>query len=270
MIEDFLNQQDQYRHALAMLIGMPRLFVIVMLAPFLGTAVVTGQLRMVLVTSMYLLLHNYIVSTLPDISAAEFAISLTYGVIVIKEIVLGLLIGYLGALLFWAIQSAGFFIDNQRGASSAEGSEIISGDSISPTGGLFFQSVVYLFFAGGGFLSYLSIIYMSYEIFPPGQMLTINIDMAVALFYADKLGWIFLHMLLLASPIAVACLLTDVSLGLINRFASQLNVYVLAMPIKSGLASLLLVFYFAVFVGLMPNLYSDINGFVIDLGGMLK
>ncbi len=270
MFEDFASNPEHFRHALAILIGMPRLFIIVMLAPFLGTAVVTGQLRMVLVTAMYLILHNYIFETLPEVSSLELAINLDFTYIVVKEIVLGLLIGYLGALLFWAIQSAGFFIDNQRGASSAEGSEIISGDSISPTGGLFFQSVVYLFFAGGGFLSYLSVVYMSYEVFPPGQLLPIKITMSVALFYAAKLGWVFLHMLLLASPIAVACLLTDVSLGLINRFASQLNVYVLAMPIKSGLASLLLVFYFAVFLGLMPNLYSDINGFVIDLGGLLK
>ncbi len=270
MLEEFANSPELFRHALAILIGMPRLFIIVMFAPFLGTAIVTGQLRLVLVGSMYLVLHNYIVDTLPFTESLGIAINLDFTIILVKEIVLGMLIGYLGALLFWAIQSAGFFIDNQRGASSAEGAEIISGDSISPTGGLFFQSVVYLFFAAGGFLSYLSVIYMSYEVFPPGELLTINIDYTVALFYASKLGWVFLHMLLLASPIAVACLLTDVSLGLINRFASQLNVYVLAMPIKSGLASLLLVFYFAVFVGLMPNLYSDINGFVIDLGGLLK
>ncbi len=269
MIEDLILQLDIYRHIMAVLIGMPRLFVIVMLAPFLGTAVVTGQLRLVMVGSIYLILHNYILSYIPNINDFSSILTLESTFLIFKEIALGFLIGYLGALLFWSVQSAGFFIDNQRGASQAEGADISSGDTVSPIGGLFFQSVTYLFFATGGFLTYLSIIYTSYQIFPPTEFMAMNINLPLALFFASKMSWLFLTMLLLASPIAVACLLTDISLGLVNRFASQLNVYVLAMPIKSGLTAFLLCFYYLVFLAFMPKLYKEINGFVLMLEEML-
>ncbi len=269
MFEQLIAELNLYQHAIAVLIGMSRLFTIVMLAPFLGSAVVTGQLRLVMVGSIYLILHNYVVATLPPVESLNLVITLEFAAIMLKEVALGLLIGYLGALLFWAIQSAGFFIDNQRGASQAEGADISSGESISPTGGLFFQSVSYLFFVTGGFLSFLSVVYTSYEIFPPAELFALNIDLNLALFFGEKLGWLFLHMLLLASPIAVACLLADISLGLVNRFASQLNVYVLAMPIKSGLASFLICFYYVVLLSMMPKLYEDVNGFILTLEHLL-
>ena len=79
------------------------------------------------------------------------------------------------------------------------------------------------------------------------------------------MSWLLLMMLLLSGPIVVACLLTDVSLGLINRFASQLNVYVLAMPIKSALASFLLIFYFAVLMTDAPERFA---AFGIDVSAL--
>ncbi len=270
MIEELITYLNLYQHAVAILLGMPRLFTIVMLAPFFASAVVTGQLKLVMVGSMYMILHNYVVSTLPAIESLNIVMTLEFIAIMIKEVILGLLIGYLGALLFWAVQSAGFFIDNQRGASQAEGPDISSGESTTPTGSLFFQSITYLFFATGGFLSFLSLIYSTYLIFPPTELFAFNIDISLSLFFAEKLGWLFLNMLLLSAPIAVACLLADVSLGLVNRFASQLNVYVLAMPIKSGLASFLICFYYVIMLALMPQLYEDVNGFVRNLEGLLQ
>jgi type III secretion protein T len=65
-----------------------------------------------------------------------------------------------------------------------------------------------------------------------------------------------LQTFLLAGPVAAICLLTDVSLGLINRFASQLNVYVLAMPIKSGMAMFILVAYYSLLLSLGPELFG--------------
>ena len=59
--------------------------------------------------------------------------------------------------------------------------------------------------------------------------------------------------------LVVACLLTDISLGLINRFASQLNVYVLAMPIKSGVAAFLMLFYFMMLLSNATGLFDGVK-----------
>ena len=45
----FLQELGVYGHLTALLLGMPRLFALVTVAPFLGSAVVTGQIRLLLV-----------------------------------------------------------------------------------------------------------------------------------------------------------------------------------------------------------------------------
>ena len=171
----------------------------------------------------------------------------------------------------WTIQCAGFFIDNQRGASMADGADPLSGEQTSPLGSFFFQSAVYLFFSTGAFLTLLGVVYASYEIWPVTRLIPLNVfrDIDVPLFFAGRVGWLMLMMLLLSGPIVVACLLADVSLGLINRFASQLNVYVLAMPIKSGVAAFLMLFYFMMLLSNAAGLFDGIKQDVQQLRMLL-
>jgi len=51
--------------------------------------------------------------------------------------------------------------------------------------------------------------------------------------------------LLLAAPVLVAMFLAELGLALVSRFTPQLQVFILAMPIKSGLAMLTLGLYVA-------------------------
>lgn len=264
---------DGYRHLTAVLLGMPRLFTIALVAPFFGASVVTGQVRLVLVLALYLPLHPMIVGSLSPEASLSAALSLETGgrlaLLLCKETLLGLMIGFLGGMAFWAVQSAGFFIDNQRGASMAEGTDILSGEQSSPMGQLLFQSLTCLFYASGAFLAFVGVIYASYELWPVARPLPAEFTMALPLYFAGKVGWLMGHMLLLAGPISVACLLTDISLGLVNRFASQLNVYVLAMPIKSGLAAFLICFYFGLLLSHAPELFDFIRESILTLPNLL-
>lgn len=258
------------RHILAFLLGVPRMLMIFQVAPFLGSSVVTGQLRMVIVISLYLILHPMILDQLPEVvhlDASQIGVFFAFG---FKEIILGFLMGYLAGLIFWAIQSAGFFMDNQRGASQAEGADPLSQDSTSPTGSLLFQGAVYLFFVTGGFMAFLGVIYASYRLWPVLSFLPLQWSIQIPLFFAERVSWLILQMMLIAGPVAIACLLTDFSLGLINRFASQLNVYVLAMPIKSAITVFLLFLYFSSLVILFESLFGEIGSSILQLKGLLS
>lgn len=257
-----------YDHLLAILLGTPRLFLIVQTVPFLGGSIVTGQLRVALVLACYLVLHPAVLAQLPAADGEGIALVGLYGVLLIKESLIGLLMGLLAGMVFWAIQSAGFFIDNQRGASMASSNDPLSSEQTSPLGSLLFQAAVYLFFASGAFLAFLGLVYSSYEFWPVSSLLPMKlfVNMQTPLFFADQVSQLMSTMLLLAGPIVVACLLTDVSLGLINRFASQLNVYVLAMPIKSAVAAFLLLFYFEVLMSGTFALFAKISSNMRQLG----
>ena len=186
----FLQELGVYGHLTALLLGMPRLFALVTVTPFLGSAVVTGQIRLLLVLALYLPLHPVIVSHLTDEITLSAALSLAVdgklALLLLKEAVLGLMIGFLAGIVFWTVQSAGFFMDNQRGASMAEGTDILSGDQSSPLGQLLFQSLVYIFYTSGAFLAFVGLVYASYGIWPVTQLLPLDVPQESAPVFCGK------------------------------------------------------------------------------------
>ena len=259
-----LLSYPSFEHIQAFVLGTPRLFMIMHTAPFLGSTLLPGHIRFTVVCACYLVLHPMLLANLPEWQGLAFGTSLELGILFLKECFLGLLMGLLAGMMFWGIQCAGFFIDNQRGAGMAAQADPLSGEETSPTGSFLFQSAIYVFFSTGAFFTFLGLIYASYEFWPVWESLPASLlrKPALGLFFAGKVADLTMDMMLLSGPIVVACLLTDLSLGLINRFASQLNVYVLAMPVKSGLASFLLIFYFSM---LMSGAVTIFDAFGTDL-----
>jgi type III secretion protein T len=261
---EYLLTHYTFEHLQAFVLGTPRLFMLVGIAPFFATNLLTGQLRFTVVCACYLVLHPMLLAHLPEWQGLTFGSAFDMGLLLMKEILIGYLLAMLAGMMFWGIQCAGFFIDNQRGAGMASQADPLSGEETSPTGSFLFQGAVYVFFSTGAFLTFLGLVYASYEFWPVWEFMPAAFirKPALALFFAEQVSELVLDMMLLSGPIVVACLLTDISLGIINRFASQLNVYVLAMPVKSGLASFLLIFYFGM---LMSGAVTIFDSFGTDL-----
>lgn len=261
IFETLADQFSIMEHVLAIILGTPRLFMIIQTVPFFGSSIVTGQLRVTVSISCYLIIHPMIFAQVMDPASigAEGSVFF-YAALILKEVLIGTLIGLTSGILFWAVQSAGFFIDNQRGLSQAAGADILTGEQTSPLGSFLFQAIVFVFFMTGSFMVFLHFIYTSYEAWPVLSLVPLQMVFSdeFPLWFASQVNYLMLLMLLLSGPIVMACLLTDFSLGLMNRFASQLNVYVLAMPIKSALASFLIIFYFAVLIQEVIPLFSSI------------
>lgn len=158
----------------------------------------------------------------------------------IKEIIIGFLLGFCAAIPFWAIDMAGFVIDNMRGASMATVLNPLMNVQSSIYGIIFSQVLTVLFLVSGGFNELLTSLYQSYNQLPPGSELYFSSDL---LSFINK-QWKLMSTLCLsfAMPAIVIMILVDLALGLVNRSAQQLNVFFLAMPIKSGLVLLLLLY----------------------------
>ncbi|AGK49368.1 type III secretion apparatus protein SpaR/YscT/HrcT [Burkholderia thailandensis MSMB121] len=155
------------------------------------------------------------------------------------ELSIGLVIGFCAAVPFWALDMAGFLIDTMRGASMASVLNPLLGQQSSMMGVVFSQVFSLLFMMFGGFHALLEALYASYLTLPPGAAFRFR---PAAL---DFLGqqWQLMYTLCLrfAMPAIVAILLVDMALGLVNRSAQQLNVFFVAMPIKSAFALLLMI-----------------------------
>ncbi|MDR2366685.1 MAG: type III secretion system export apparatus subunit SctT [Deltaproteobacteria bacterium] len=256
-LETIFTQDGYSRLALLLLLGMPRLTGALSVNPIFSGEIFSGQTKFAIVAAMFMIPAPVLAQEIPSILA--FGLGWPYYMaIIVKETVVGLAIGWVSGIVFWTVQSAGFLMDNQRGASMAAGQDPMSGQETSPLGSLIFQGVAVAFFLGGGFVAYLRLIWVSYTVWPLTSFIPAFGYGAGPLFFVSLVDWLMLQTLLLAGPVVAVCLLTDVSLGLVNRFASQLNVYILSMPIKSGLAMFILVSYYAALIALSPELFEDL------------
>jgi type III secretion protein T len=168
----------------------------------------------------------------------------TYAILFAKEYAIGFVLGYGVAWLFWAVQTAGAFIDNQRGAAIASSIDPLQGHETSPLGNLFSQAFVTYFFSIGGFLLVVKILYASFSAWPVMRGLPLLSPELPAL-VLEIMDTGMRLMFVLAAPAIAIMFLAEFGLAIVSRFAPQLQVFILAMPIKSALALLILIFYFA-------------------------
>jgi len=106
----------------------------------------------------------------------------------------------------------------------------------------FEKVLIVLFISSGGFLVLLSGLFESYRVWPI-QSFYPSLDAKFPLFFLQQTDRLMRLTVILASPVIIAVFVSELGLGLINRFAPQRNVFFLSMPIKSAIASFLLVLY---------------------------
>jgi type III secretion protein T len=149
-----------------------------------------------------------------------------------REIMIGLMIGFCAALPFWAMDMAGFVIDTMRGTSIASAINPALGEQSSIFGILFSQILSAIFLVSGGFTTLLSAIYDSYVALPPQPSLVIGPGLMQ--FISSEWRMMVDLCISFALPSMAGMVLVDMAFGFVNRAAEQLNVFFIAMPIKSG------------------------------------
>lgn len=152
------------------------------------------------------------------------------------------MIGFIASVPFWATEACGFIIDTQRGAAMASLANPMLGNQSSPTGVLLTQTLITLFYSGGMFLVLLGALFESYASWPIDTFYP-RVGMQWVDFFYGQISQLLQLCLLMAAPLLIAMFLAEFGLALVSRFAPSLNVFILAMPIKSIIASLLLVLY---------------------------
>lgn len=163
-------------------------------------------------------------------------------VILLKEVFVGMCIGYLMAVPFWIFESIGTFIDNQRGAGIASIFNPELGSETTPLGTLLGRAYAVLFFTTGGFTLFLSVLYDSYRLWDPWSWFP-DLRLDALPLWLGQVDTLLRLTVLYSGPAIIVMLLAEVGLGLASRFTPQLQVFFLAMPIKSALGILMLALY---------------------------
>ncbi len=222
----------------ALILTVPRLLVATTLIPFLSrqTLPATMVKNGVIISFSLILLP-----TMQSFNVYEVGYIQT-SFFLLKEMFIGLLLGFLAAIPFWAIEGVGFFIDNQRGATLAEILNPLTGSETSSMGILLNQAATAIFVTSGGLLGLLGLIYSSYVVWPILDPLP-HLSLGKSLFFTSQLDFMMMLIVVLAAPVIITMFLSEFCFALVNRFAQQLNVFILAMPVKSAIALSILIVY---------------------------
>lgn len=238
---DFLQspevQQPLNQAILLAALVSARLLPIVQLAPFLGGKAVPQQVKMALALALALLVYPTVwlsgaADNLPE-APAEIA------ALVLKEAMVGFVIGFVAALVFDAVRTAGQIIDNSAGITQATSLAPQITDRVSLSANLLFQLTVVIFFVSGGHRVFLTALAHSFERIPPQTMLNTGESLTALADATVRLGADTITLsILLSFPVVAAILLANLFLALVNKSAPQINVFFLGMPIKAMLGVL--------------------------------
>ena len=251
----------QIQHAMStLLLSAARLTAIFVLMPTFSRTVITGIVRTGIVLSLSLFMFPVVYPTV------DLSMSYLYAVgLVLKETGIGALIGYSLGALFWGVEGAGFFIDNQRGSAMAGSIDPLSGSDTTPMGILFMQAYVSYFFVSGSFLVFLGLLYDSYVAWPVTSFWP-NLPPDTPTYVLGVADRVMYLAVVFSGPLIIAMFVSEFGLALVSRFAPQLNVFVLAMPVKSGVGLFVLALYIPFLfsylregLGTMPSIFSAIG-----------
>lgn len=221
--------------------------------PILGRSALTNLFRagMVMVLSVFMMgVAGEGPATLPG-TVVEFGLRL------LLELGIGLVLSFVMQLLFMIIQVGGEIVDNQMGLTMAQIYDASSQVNMTVTASLLNVLLVMDFFAENGHYTILRIFLGSQQVVPFGEA-------AFGQAVASGIVEIFLSNMVLAvklaMPILAAELLGEVGMGILMKAIPQINVFVINIELKLIVGLVLLLLFL-----------SPINEFLLEAEkGMLN
>jgi type III secretion protein T len=188
--------------------------------------------------------------------------------IIVKELLIGLYLGFVFSSVFWAMSAAGNLIDTKVGTNFTSILDPIQGHQTSLTGELLSQLAAWLFMASGAFTLFLQLLMTSYTVWPVAHLLP-PFKAAARELVIGEFSSLMMTALLLAAPALVVMSLVDLALGLVNRYAQQLNVFSLTMAIKAWVATWIVLLSVGAFVAVLMHRLFENRGLLNELRRVL-
>lgn len=205
-------------------------------AAFLILPLLTGENMPALVRNSFFVSLAIMAYPVASAAPAAHGVAAAWPMIVLKELFIGVFFGFVFGSVFWAVSAAGNLIDTKVGTNFASVADPLQGHETSLTGQLLTQFTAWLFMASGAFTLFLNLLLTSYTVWPVARMLP-PLAPAAERYIIDEFSSLLTTALLLSAPALVVMSLIDLALGLSNRYAQQLNVFSLSMPIKAWVAT---------------------------------
>ncbi|MBM7094188.1 MULTISPECIES: flagellar biosynthetic protein FliR [Alteribacter] len=156
----------------------------------------------------------------------------TYFLLILKEAMVGLTVGFAASLILYAIQVAGGFIDIKMGFMIANVIDPQTGAQSPMTGGYLYTFALLFLLATNAHHLLIDGVFYSYQFVPLDQLFLPFGEEAVVMHVITSMNTMFMIAFQMAMPIVGSLFLVDVALGMVSRTVPQVNVFVVGLPLK--------------------------------------
>ena len=241
-----------------------RLSAMVLTLPLFSFRTVPSHLKIVLIVALS-------VSLYPAVRTQQMPVlqgPMHLGILLLGELFIGMLVGFLVQVLFASIQLGGMLMNQQMGLSMANILDPQNGQQTSIIENFQYVLAVLLFFSVSAHHWFIYTMAESLHAIP---LLGFRVPGDITRPLVVLLGQAFMHAVKLAAPVIVALLLVNIAMGIVARLVPQMNVFILSFPINMGVGlivfALALPFLMAEFHQLYVQMGRDLLLFIRMLGG---
>ena len=219
-MESFATAQQVFAGGLV----FARLGAIIMLLPGLGETFIPARVRLAFAFSLSLMMYPLLAGSAPPLPVDGAGL----GGAVIKELLIGLMIGGILRLFMSSLATAGEIVSLQTTLSFAQTANPMQAQPSTTLGTFLGLIGIVLIFATNLHHMFIAAVASSYEVFPFSREVPVADAGQLAL---QTLSKSFALGLQLAAPVVVFSLIFNVATGLVGRVMPQFQVFFVATPL---------------------------------------
>ena len=250
-------------HIAAFLLLLTRVSGLFLVSPFFGSMNVPVTIRAAAALAFSVVLFP-VVDGMGTVDAPESI--LMFAVMVLGELFIGWLIGFVAYAVFSAINVGGKVMDMQVGFAIVNVMDPTSGQQAPLIGSFLYNLGIIIFLATNGHHMIIAALAESFRVVP---LSGISPDASLSMLIGSMMTGIFTTGMKVAMPVTFAILLTNIGLGILARTMPQMNIFVVGIPLQLMIGmlmiSMMLPFYVMFLDVVFDGMYGNISAAIKTL-----
>jgi flagellar biosynthetic protein FliR len=235
-----------------------RVSAMIITIPILGDRIVPFRIKAGLSLLITLLIFPFVQAAAWKLSADVFSLVFRMA----GEIMIGVMIGFIGRLIFDGIQLAGQLIGFQMGFSIVNVIDPVNNEQVSIIAQFQYLIAMLVFLIMNGHHIFLYAIAESFRIIPPlGFHFSGELMQSVVVFVKNMLE----VAIKTGAPIIAVLLFTSVGMGLIARTVPQINIFIVGFPLQIAIGLISVGVTLPIFLRVLGGYFSNLEVEIISL-----
>lgn len=228
-------------------------------APFFSTSNVPSRVKIGLAVFVSFLLYG----TVAELTTLEYTGLIGYAVIVLKEGITGLMIGFVANLCNSIILFAGHIVSMDIGLSMATEFDINMNTETTVISELYYYFVLLLLIATNMERYILQAIADSYTLIPiNGQVFNVDgLLLTITTYMTDS----FVIAFRIVLPVFACIMILNCILGVMARVAPQMNMFAVGMQMKILVGMAVMFITVTIFTGVADRIFSEMKILMTDV-----